>query len=368
VGREDGVVLVLVALSMTVLLGCMALAIDLTSFYGDQRKAQAAADAAALAGAQDLPGSANQATIDAQSYVARNFPGAQAAVTTSYGGDASRIKVGVTYIAPTFFAQIWGLTSERVSASAVAGANPAATHAAIFADSSGCAGPGATLNGNSPSITGGVYSNGSFTDNANGSGSIGPTTYGGPNGCSASGSGKVQPSSLSQSSTLMPYPIDYRNQPNPCSGASTYGPDNIPVNYGTTFAWTTTGSAIDAGIYCATQEIDLTAAAQLTGTGVTFIAPVIKFSANNSTLSAPPGYPLLFWVTGPGQEFDLAGEHETLAGNVFDPTGPVVVAPNNSTDGWNGFLEANSVDVEGNSFTINGTGPSIGVSGFGLTQ
>lgn len=50
---ESGQTLVLVALSMTFLLGCMALAIDIGLIFRSHRNTQIAADAAAIAAALD---------------------------------------------------------------------------------------------------------------------------------------------------------------------------------------------------------------------------------------------------------------------------------------------------------------------------
>ena len=52
---QDGAVLLLVALSLTVLLGMAALVIDLGQFRAHRRQLQTAADAGALAGALQLP-------------------------------------------------------------------------------------------------------------------------------------------------------------------------------------------------------------------------------------------------------------------------------------------------------------------------
>ena len=53
-GEEDGVVLVLLAVGMVVFLGIAAVAIDLGVAYASSRQMQNAADAAAMAGAQEL--------------------------------------------------------------------------------------------------------------------------------------------------------------------------------------------------------------------------------------------------------------------------------------------------------------------------
>lgn len=68
---ESGQALVIVALSLVVLLGATALSVDLGMAYNAKAKLQAAADAAALAGAQDLPDAA-AAILTAEEYAGLN--------------------------------------------------------------------------------------------------------------------------------------------------------------------------------------------------------------------------------------------------------------------------------------------------------
>ena len=67
--RERGQVLPVVALALVALLGISAFAIDVGFAYYAKRQLQSATDAAALAGAQDLPNSAT-ALSTAASYAA----------------------------------------------------------------------------------------------------------------------------------------------------------------------------------------------------------------------------------------------------------------------------------------------------------
>ena len=53
--KEHGAITVIVAVSMVVLLGMSAVALDYGNMVNDRRELQAAFDAAALAGAIDLP-------------------------------------------------------------------------------------------------------------------------------------------------------------------------------------------------------------------------------------------------------------------------------------------------------------------------
>ena len=85
---ERGSTLVLVALATTVLLGMVALAVDVGMLMGERTKLQAVADASALAAAQDLP---DEGVVDATavSYAAGNHPGKGLLV------DPAEVKIGL---------------------------------------------------------------------------------------------------------------------------------------------------------------------------------------------------------------------------------------------------------------------------------
>jgi Flp pilus assembly protein TadG len=134
---EAGQALVLVALSMIVLIGFVGLAIDVGSAYFTQRELQKAADAAALAGAQELPNSAT-ATAVARQYGAADGDKNEATLVkdatmavstrcvTSLGCVPSRgvttnvIAVTETAQVPTLFAKLLGFDSFTVHAKATA--------------------------------------------------------------------------------------------------------------------------------------------------------------------------------------------------------------------------------------------------------
>ncbi|MBV9848898.1 MAG: hypothetical protein JO250_04340 [Armatimonadetes bacterium] len=86
--RQRGATLVLTALSLTAMLGVAALAVDLGVIYGARRRAQAVADAAALAGGPLLPNTAQAATA-ANGVIAANNGGGGAFVTTGVSSPTS---------------------------------------------------------------------------------------------------------------------------------------------------------------------------------------------------------------------------------------------------------------------------------------
>jgi Flp pilus assembly protein TadG len=113
---ESGAALVIVAISMTVLLGFTALVIDVGQMYLEKSKVQNAVDAAALAGAQKLLGDASTSVSDAKA-AAREIaekngftPDSIEAVPKSY------IKVKKEARVPLTFARVFGLTEADVPA------------------------------------------------------------------------------------------------------------------------------------------------------------------------------------------------------------------------------------------------------------
>lgn len=102
---ERGQVFVFVAVLLTGLIGMAALVIDVGSWFHGQRHLQTAADAAALAGAQELPDQ-TMATSAALDYAQRNFGGIPAPTITFPASDT--IDVAATATAPGILSKIYG--------------------------------------------------------------------------------------------------------------------------------------------------------------------------------------------------------------------------------------------------------------------
>ena len=118
--NEDGAALVLVALAMVGLMGFAALVVDVGGMYSAKAKLQNAADAAALAGARELP-DVSTAISTVENYAERNgVPKEQTAATTPYDGDSKLIEVICTRNVSYTFARVLGFTDTDISARAVA--------------------------------------------------------------------------------------------------------------------------------------------------------------------------------------------------------------------------------------------------------
>jgi len=120
---ESGQALILAAAAMVVVLGMAAMAIDVGMFLHERRELQNAADAAALAGAQDLPGSPGSAVISATSWAEKNGIGAGelegVTVSTTYANNDT-VTVQVKRDVPWLFARVLGRGSDTMRADASA--------------------------------------------------------------------------------------------------------------------------------------------------------------------------------------------------------------------------------------------------------
>ena len=144
-GRQRGSSLFIVAAAMLALVGLMGLGIDLVALYLGKSEAQRAADAAALAGAQEfvLSGftsglvtqaaaqtlATNQAVAVGQKNLVGgsvpSIPSGNVTFDFSHAGNPL-ITVQVAATLPTYFMQIFGVTSANIAATATAEAyNPA---------------------------------------------------------------------------------------------------------------------------------------------------------------------------------------------------------------------------------------------------
>jgi Flp pilus assembly protein TadG len=350
---ERGAVMVIAAAMMVAMLAMAAFAIDVGSWYQTKRQVQAAADAAALAGVQDLPGSASSAQTDAQSYVSKNISGATATVTTPYQSSSSEIQVSVTKTAPSFFGQLLGINSATITAGAAAKKNASATPSAVFSYDDSCSDQSMVLNGNSITITGGVHSNGSFFNNSN-YGVYGASTYGGPNGCSYTGNGNNNTyggaSGPTVDAKLEPWPVNYATSPPACTYSAS------------SFTWNTNDATLPAGVYCATGQISINGN-DLSG-DVTFVASSFNLNGNSENFT-PYAQNLLIYQTG-SNALDINGNDFVTLGTVFAPQATIVL--NGNSGSVSGFLEGLDVTINGNSLTFVGTGPSQSGSSASLVQ
>jgi len=123
-GDDEGAVALIVAVTLAlVLLGIAVLVVDVGSLFAERRKMQTTADAAALAGVQELPTSSSRAISAARAYAAANAPSATDVSVAIVSGLAANDTCKVTLDTPNsplFFARIWNKTSSKVGAKSTA--------------------------------------------------------------------------------------------------------------------------------------------------------------------------------------------------------------------------------------------------------
>ncbi len=121
VGSERGQALPLFALFLLVMLGFVAMSIDVGRYVWARTQMQAAVDAAALAAAQSMPSQSDAASkateywLDNSGFIRNQGTNVQFAVTYPEGNKAVRVEASADI--PTWFARIFGIDHWTVSAS-----------------------------------------------------------------------------------------------------------------------------------------------------------------------------------------------------------------------------------------------------------
>jgi Flp pilus assembly protein TadG len=120
--NDHGQATVLTVVFLVVLLGMMALVLDVGSWYRADRSAQSTADAAALAGAQALPSDPGGAGGLAIQYAGKNGGGVSPSNITVSSGNMPNdtIRVQLTRPASGVFSKLFGVGSVTVGAKATA--------------------------------------------------------------------------------------------------------------------------------------------------------------------------------------------------------------------------------------------------------
>src|SRR5579875_2224287 len=415
-GEERGVVLILVAILLTAILASAALAIDLGSFYQAQTRAQSAADAAALAAAQDLAGSSSTAAAaDGTTIAQTNYPGATVTVSQPTTNEA---KVTVNASSPSIFGQALGLTSARAAATGTTTrcTSPGSNCYAIFAMDTSCSNPPIMMTGGGNDVNGAMWSNGSI--NVGGGGSeFGPTYYGNGSGCAMLPSLYQQQNNTftagpTQSAPQTTWPVDYSKDFPPCGSSgepACTGPCDVSTtpcpaaNLTPSFCTQATNASSETlyswyphtlqsgNIYCdvgsgvagnpSTWNGEIIAdQSGSTPIAATYVAG--SFSVGGGSILEPCGYSIsgyqpsgcsssvptpvtgsypLVYVTGSGSPFNFPGGGGSLTGDVFAPNGALTWDAGGTT--IVGFLEAQDVVWQGGGMT--GDGPvasSVGSS------
>ena len=119
---QAGQTLPLVMFFMVALLGVAGLVIDVGGWYLQKRQVQAAADASALAGANQLPAGWSYAQSAAQTEYTNNGKAGDSTTTTNTTDLAANdsVTVSASRVAPGYLTRVFGLSGVTVSGSATA--------------------------------------------------------------------------------------------------------------------------------------------------------------------------------------------------------------------------------------------------------
>ncbi len=348
---QRGQVVVLLVMSIVLILGACALVVDVGTWYVTKQRVQTAADQAALAGASALPQSPDAAASMALVQGRKNYNGATFQVDTPYNGDPNQVRVSARVNAGLFFAGLLGIGHVQIGARSTAKAHPGSGSSAIYAGDTACgASTGLLVRVNNITETGIIHSNGSV--DIQWPGVHGPISYGGPNNCPPiggnSGGGSIDP-------TTWVWPEPFQTSDFAC----TYTAPSFNLS-----------GAIPPGVYCATGAGatvggDATATIRVnTGASgnVTLIGWKVTISDHNISL-APNSKGVLAFATGnitsPGTgAIDINGNNMTVSGTMFAPNGRVNLNGNSGFTA-NAFLEGKQVEIDGNNWTLNGTGAFV---------
>jgi uncharacterized membrane protein len=115
-----GTVAVLVALSLPVLVGVAAVALDGSTLLVQRRQAQSAADGAALAGAYALSNGSSFSTAQTSAIAVGSQKNITIVAANITQPEAGAVSVTVTSTQPRMFSALWGSGSMAATASATA--------------------------------------------------------------------------------------------------------------------------------------------------------------------------------------------------------------------------------------------------------
>ncbi len=367
IGSENGQMLIMVALCLPVLMGFVALAVDVGVMFHTKRQLQIAADAAAIGAALDYKfngslSSAQQAGLNAASTngVTNGVNGATVAINMPpvdgpNAGVAGLIEAVVTQPNPTFFLSVLNTNSVTIGARAISGSGPGDGCVWALAKS----GSDISITGSGTiSIPGCEVFDNSDSTNAltlTGSGSLTAKAIGIVGNYSKTGSGSIYPTpvtgtapvadplsslqfpavntggcssavSYSDSSAHTIGPGCYNGISNTGSGSLTLTPGNYTINGN----FSSTGSGginFGAGTYIITGSLSISGSGPLNGTGVTFFTQGTTSVSGSSglNLSAPTSGPddglLFFQSRNDTSSITISGSSNmSLQGIIYAPS------------------------------------------------
>ncbi len=335
-----GQVLVMFALMLVCLVGMTGLAIDGGMAYLEKRRAQSAADLAALAGAVDLPGAPVSSVANATDYAAKNgytdgTESASVSVVTPYKGNPAQLEVTVRRDVQMTFMRLLGFDQVNVGARAVAQARrPEAI--AIFAINSGCD-KGIVYSGNEMDIVGDVHTNSWLKWDGNDNSLDGK----------ASAVCKFETGGTGNYFAEGPNLVSQREPPVSFTAA------DFPCDYTYPSRWDVSASSVTlpSGVHCAPDGISLSGD-YMQGDVTLVSGGEIKISGNYWSLNSYRKDVLAYTTSSSSSAVNVSGNGGSWQGYLYAPNGHTIVSGNDGFS-FNGSIISNTIDIQGNNWSIN---------------
>jgi Flp pilus assembly protein TadG len=293
--KSRGQVFVLVSLALTLLFGFSALAVDIGNLWTTRRLMQNAADAAAMAGADEVARNANSATITAAARAAAAQNGFTSGASNTHSSqqvtvavynppvsgpfatNVNAVQVTVSQVQPTFFMRVLGKATVPVTTNAVGlTVSGGSCIYALNPDDSGAVTVGGTGNLNSSC---GLYDNSTSGSalTVSGGGVIQAPLVGVVGGTNINGGGSTPPST---GIAAFGDPLAWEPQPAPQTCTS-YHMLNISTN-----------TTLNPGLYCGGIKV--------TGGAVTFNPGLYYINGGGLVLNGGTvnGSSTTFFLTG----------------------------------------------------------------------
>ena len=382
---ESGQVLVLATLAMAVLMGMVALTVDVGFLWSEKRHLQTAADAAAIAGATALRYNQSYSSAANGASTLNGFTNSQSGATVTvanpptsgaFSGDTKYVEVIVKKVEPTWFLRFVGYNSMDVSARGVASSTSSST--CMYALDPTANDAIHTDGGDVITSTCGLMVDSKSATAITSAGNIIAPSVGVAGGYT--GTITTPNNALNLRSGIAPVsdPLSYLQAPTIGTCNATY-PTGFSKNTGT---WT-----LSAGTYCGGFTVSNTAKlilnpgtyvvkggginlsgnAIFTGAGVTIYntgtsstyKPIQMLNDNGTVdLSAPTSGPLagiLFFqdraITSAAAN-TLGGGAGKLEGALYFPTTSIVLNAGQSTNAAYTIVVAKTISVQTNAFSI----------------
>jgi hypothetical protein len=377
---ERGQVLPIFTFGLAAILGLSALGVDMGCWSYQQRLAQSAADSAAIAAAIELEYSsvsANVASAARTDSASNGFTNNVSGVTVTvhqppssgaYTSNTSAVEVIVQKTAPSYFAKFFGISSQLISARAVAVQNPGA-RGCIYALKPNAT--DVTVNGSTVNIaTCSIVSNGNTLINGS-TVTAGSISYVGTSTVNGSTVNVTPQKSIAASdpchtipgceSIATVPPLDITPQ-----STSTYnGCRNATIPPGTYAATLIingcNGVTFSSGTYILDNGMTINGSSNVSGSNVTFYIKGggITLNGSNFGFTAPTtgstAGVLFYQLSSDTNGFTYNGSGGTgLAGMMYFPNSAVTL--NGSISSW--------LMTVGNTVTINGSGMNVSSSAF----